>query len=486
MGIFENMCFYSTDESDIIRWLNEINTLSEEINRSIELVKDDLLEPNCQKRDKSEKRLKQLRETAELFEKYNVILSQKKDNESSESYKNLKVLFNAVSLNVDMLDLLNHEIKKFMSNVKNEIGLIITKKEVKPISINELFASIKPKYSKKTEYSIETKYSKTEESNIKEQNIEKIEISIEELFKKYYWDKPVTNRWEINSIFFTKNLYFAVDRWEISLEQKQEIIEYWYQEAFKKEIQFWDGKKGIKNIKKYEKRWKEIFYQELKTVIVSRKKAESLFLLSWVEWNWLDQKMNDFWAIWPFQIQLSTWKGQIRWTTKKNLHNYIHSAKVSAKFIKKLIIKIKKQNPNYNDDELISNAITKYNWAFSNRLLENKKTDVNNTIYDLYKDLNWIKVLINNKNVKTDTILKIREKLLNTHNKYYKHEGDWNWSFPWTSHFWILEKNITSWKQVIKWIDYYLKTILKQQDMYALQFNAINNVYNKHVINKKI
>ena len=447
MSFLENICLFSPDENEITKWLNNINTSSEQINKAINIIKKDLENPNCEKRDESEKRLEQLIETATLFEKYKIILSQKKENESSESYKNLKDLFNAVSLNVDKLDKLNSEIRRFMNNVRNKVNLIIENKiEIKKEVIID-----------------------KEEGN---KNIEK-------LFNKYFSKKGVQNRWEINSIEFTKKLYNAIDRWEINQSEKQKILQHWYYLAFKSETKSKEWKKWIENIKKYENRWRNIFYNELKDVIKSKETAQNLFLLSWIEWNWKDQPKNSFGASWWFQILLSTAKNVIPWTAEKDLHDPIKSAKIAAKYIKILITNEKEKNPDLDENNIIQKAITKYNWNFSSRLLDSKKKDISKTIYELFKDLNWIKTLINKKDSKTNTIKQIKDKLDQVHDKYYKHSWDWNWTFSWTSHFWILEKNTISKQSVVKWINNYLKSILKQQDMYPIQFNAINKLYNE-------
>lgn len=442
MDLFKNICLKSTNENDIASWLNNIKTSSEEINKAIKLVKKELEDPNCKKRDEAEKRLNQLIETASLYKEYLKILSNKKKIETSKSYENLEKLFNAVSLNIDNLWLLNSEIKRFMNDVKNKVNLILTQvKKIKP---------------KKENNKIEIKEKK----------------SISELFKKYYWDKPVYSRWSINSISFLKKLYFAIDRNEIDFKKKREILEYWYIKAFKHEIKFWKWKEWIENIRRYELTSKKIFLKTFKNVL-SPSKAEKLFLLQWVEWNWLIKDENSFWAIWMYQILLSTSKMIKPWTTKSDLKDPKISTEIASEYLKRLIISEKKKNPNASENQLISKAITRYNWGFTSRLKDTINISTDEKMYNIFRWLNFVNYKIkNNKYKDKDEI--IRELKL-IRNKYYSKK----WLNKFKSHFWILDKKNPNKKSISKWIDNYIKTILKQQDMYAIQFNAINKVYNK-------
>ena len=299
-------------------------------------------------------------------------------------------------------------------------------------------------------------------------NINIKKLKIHKLFKKYFWNKEIKNRWDINSLEFMKKLYNAIDRWEINQIQKQKILQYWYYLAFKSEIKSIEWKKWIENIKKYEKQWKDIFYNELKNVL-TEENTKNLFLLSWVEWNGQDQSKNPFGAIWWFQILLSTAKSIDKSITEKDLHDPIKSAKIAAKYIKILIEKEKNNNPNLDEINIIKKAITKYNWNFSSRLLESKRTNIDKTIFELFKNLNWIKTKINNYK----SIDEIKEKLKYIHKKYFKPKKNKN-SF----HFWILEEKEITKEKIVNWINRYIKQILKQQSMYPIQFNAIKKVYN--------
>lgn len=291
------------------------------------------------------------------------------------------------------------------------------------------------------------------------------ELKIIELFNKYFDSSKITGRQDINSVKYMKILYNAIYNKEITRKERIKILEYWYYIAFKKEINTSKWRKWLENIIKYQKRWGDIFYKNLKNVIKNKEIAKNIFLLSWVEWNWLNQEKNNYWAEWWFQILFSTAK---KYWAKKNedLYDPIKSAEIASKYLSDLIKIEKEKYPNLDINEIINKSITKYNWNFTERLNKKYREDIDNTIYLLYKELNRIKKIKDKK-----------DKLQEIHDKFFINDLDWNSYFPWKSHFSILEKQIIDNKQIDKWIDNYIKTILKQQNMYPIQFNAFKKLY---------
>lgn len=552
MDSFE-FCPLTDSKTDILKDLSGINTSSEQILKSINKIKANLQNSNCDIREKSEEQTEQLKKIKKLFTKY------KKERYTDFTNKELKKLFNSIDSNLNNLDKIWNNIeniiyldkkwredtfyenntlrdiveknvnfvweyihwtynetpemenflniftieysnflssKKLNKYVKINSKLLINKKDLTLILL-KVQNKIKVKLNFEIEFNLiwskekiiindfieQYKKEKIEANKTEKEErlfIKKIENdrrkNIQNLFTKYYWNKTVNSRKDINSLEFTKKLNNAFYRKEISLEIKKQILEYGFEKAYEKEIKFWDWKKWFKNIKKYEKIWKNIFYNELKNIIKSKEKAESLFLISWIESNWQDKKENPYWAIWRFQILLKTAKWVFPSTTTEDLHNPIKSAKIAAKYLKKLIIEIKSKNPKYNDEQLISDAITKYNWWLIRNFKEIHKKNIKKTLYDIYKELFYIKSnLFNNSKSQYKNINNIIKILKNVRNKFFSKKSIENWK----KHFWIFEYNNPTKKDISEWIERYLTKIIIQQDMYSIQFNAINKLYKK-------
>lgn len=327
--------------------------------------------------------------------------------------------------------------------------------------------------------------------------------------------KEIEDRWDISHPSFQEQLAFGVDRWEIDIQLMKKIIIKWYHHAFKKEFVTNTWKKGLNNLKKYESRWREIFWEILWETIWNRKVAEDLFLLTWVEGNAVPRWSNSKWAVWYFQILPTTAEGH--WMKNiSDLNDPIKSAKIAANY---LLYLYKKADWN-SIDEKIYNSILEYNWGWSKRLQEHKKENINNTILEVSKWLNWCNVKLRSwKWTVIETINSINYKV---HNKNFNASKEIKWEY----HFWILDawkiyqnklwwkkkqilsqynnylilkrddKNIKSWltvkeekecmldqllwkNKITDWIEWYRRTILNQQHMYPEQFIAAKLAYDE-------
>ncbi len=382
--------------------------------------------------------------------------------------KEIKQIINSISKRMELKNIL-YVLKWNIPNSKNAILINLKIEKLKELWIiinkKDLIDFLEQKINK-------NKASKKIKENIK----------ITSLLEKYLKIIDIKDRWDINNYSFLKKMMFDYYEWRITIKEFKDILIKGYYYAFKQELKSIRWKKWLENIKKYKTRWQNIFIKEVWPVLNNADNAKDLFLLSWVESNAKPYKKSSSEAQWRFQILLSTAnKVDDNTYTIEDLHNPITSAQISAKYLKQIITKIKKENPNKNfsDKKLLEIAITRYNWNWSTRLKESFKEKNNNDsiklIYLVFKELNFIKAMVKKWDLK-----KIKTKLQETHDKFFKKHKNIK---SWETHFSILD-DINKWKNVTKkeiknWIEKYTNEILKQQLMYPYQLEAIKELYNE-------
>jgi len=472
---------------------NKINQLFKDINKQISLKQNNINDDyeKIEKLINTEK--ERLKDTIDIFS-YNTIRDMVEDNiDIIWTYESLPIqkyqdFFDIVTITyIDFLEeKLNRKLTKqdeefliknkwFFLDKNETIDFIkrliknLNKKYINLeffINLNKNWKQIKSKVILKKFLNLNINTKNKIKSNLKiKSNINKKEYFSEKTinnFKKYFWNLEIKSRKDINNMDFIKKLYWAIDRGEITIEDYKKILEYWYYLAFKKEIESPNWKKWLQNILKYEQKWRNIFKNNLKWIISSNK-AKNLFLLSWIESNWLPKNKNRAWAIWYFQILLSTARKYDKNITVKQLqYNPIKSADISSRYLRDII----KNEVKYwkTDQEKIATALTIYNWNFIKRFKDKYRMNFQKTLYLLYKELSFIYHL----NISWKEKIK---KLKNTHRKFM------NTNYKWKSHFWILEKHTSNKIIINKWIKNYLNIILRQQTMYPIQFNAFKKVY---------
>lgn len=338
---------------------------------------------------------------------------------------------------------------------------------------------------------------------------EKIEIvnDLKEKFIKkllqYYleslWIKEINSRADISNSDFFISLTEANSRKEISKANISEIITEWYYQAFVKELQTKEWKISLNNLKKYERVWKEKFKEKLWDIIWD-KKAEDMFLLSYIESNAKPNNGSEAWAIWFFQMLPDTAK-KYWMRSESDLNKPWKSAEISANYVKDLLLinqakeleqsekanidtqikyddnektKIEAQKWGISIDMMISNALFQYNWNWSNRLKEYHREDIKKTIIEISKELNYCKIMLKKWKISVPKAIELIKS--NVSDKYFNEDVS-----KWTYHLWILDKyghnKKISINEIINWIDDYTSSVLTQQYLYPEQFNAAKKAY---------
>lgn len=290
----------------------------------------------------------------------------------------------------------------------------------------------------------------------------------------YYLEKAkiskITWRQDIWSLEFFKVLIEAKKALEISIEEIDIIIKLWSEQAFLKEFELPYIKARVENLKKdidwktTIDSWKDIFLNELWEIIWNEKSKE-LFLLSYLESIFDPESVSPYWAVWYFQ--LLPWVAKDFWMKNTNdLKDPIKSAKIAAKYLKYLL---------WESNWDLREALLKYNWWFTNRLLDKNVENAKNNIIEISNRLLYCKSIIKNEKVSVEELI---TRITNIHTKYFDPKTIRDWKY----HFRILDDNDkkrVSKDDIEKWIDKYIMDTLKQQYFYPEQFEAVKKAYEK-------
>ncbi|MDD3302124.1 MAG: transglycosylase SLT domain-containing protein [Candidatus Gracilibacteria bacterium] len=311
--------------------------------------------------------------------------------------------------------------------------------------------------------------------------------------------KEINSRGDISNSDFFIALTEANSRKEISKANISEIITEGYYQAFVKELQTKEGKESLNNLRKYERVWKEKFKEKLGDII-GGKKAEDMFLLSFIESNAKPSKSSEAGAIGYFQMLPDTAK-KYGMRSESDLNKPGKSAEISANYVKDLLlinqakdleqsektnigtqtkdddnekIKIEAQKGGISVDMMISNALFQYNGNWSNRLKEYHREDIKKTIIEISKELNYCKIMLKKGKISVSKAIELIKS--NVSDKYFNEDVSKG-----TYHLGILDKykhnKKLSKNEIINWIDDYTSSVLTQQYLYPEQFNAAKKAY---------
>ncbi len=269
----------------------------------------------------------------------------------------------------------------------------------------------------------------------------------------------INDRWDVNTI---QNMVSTLEN-----DTVDDLIQA-YEIAYNKEMQ-WVGKAGKEFIQQNAYQWSRIF-QDILGDIIPKEKASSFVAIAWIESNGKLEARSEVGALGIFQIMPESWQEIIdihnlwyTWDIETILLDPEKSAVIAAYHLRDDMLNLKNSYPEISDDELIINAVRKYNGWWISKLKPEYYEDTTES-FSLIVD--WLLAAKNTTNIDV-----LRQKLWGIQNTYFN-----NHTFP------PLDTNkagnYTNIAQIHDWIDRYLNKIVKQQYMYAPQFIAASNILN--------
>lgn len=436
--VFDEFCPWNDDTLEIIEDLNKIKTWSSSINKTIWKLKIYISNPNCEKRDYAENKIKELEELKLYFDKY------LETKYTTRTNNELKTLFNSIKLT------------KKLSTIKNEINSKI-KNEEKLINDNWIFNEssyrdyIERNISFKWEY-IHWTYNETKKMNeflniftieyinftrkkkIKHSSLEKLVLEIDK--KELNIILNNTKKYIKNEMNF--NIQFKTNQWEEIINFNTKKYERKTIKHKSKKIEIKETNELIKKIKKYTNElmtnevllthynkkvvWSQLsrykyIEKEFEKINIKSEliKEELVKLMPWLvaqESKYNNNSLNiNSWAFSMFQFTDINFKEQIKkWILEKN--NYLSDEE--NRLIKKLQ---KVQEIDINSKDYI-NLKKRFKLSMK-KLTESAKLDIEYIYHKLnfIKNSNWEykdeltlfwdifkKVWLNNKNQKAKFI----------------------------------------------------------------------------------